>query len=47
MDHHLAHNGVVPHWLQHHLPWLTLLAMVLDLFREESEIGFDPDELNG
>jgi hypothetical protein len=43
-----AQNGVTPHsWLQHHVPWLGLLALVLGLFRDDSEIGFDPGELNG
>lgn len=43
-----VHNGVAPHsWLQHHVPWLGLVAFMLSLFRDESEIGFDPDEMNG
>ena len=43
-----AHYEVAPHsWLQHHVPWLGLLAMVLNLFRDDSGIGFDPDDLNG
>lgn len=43
-----AHNGVAPHaWLQHHMPWLGLLALVLGLFREETESGFDTDRQNG
>ena len=43
-----AHFGVAPHsWLQHHMPWLGLLALVIGLFGEDHEIGFDPDELNG
>ena len=43
-----VHSGIAPHaWLQHHLPWLGLLALVLSLFREDTEIGYDPDELNG
>ncbi len=43
-----VHSGIVPHaWLQHHLPWLALFALVLGLFSDEPEIGFEPDELNG
>lgn len=43
-----AHSGIAPHsWLQHHLPWLGLVALVLSLFRERDTFGFDPDELNG
>lgn len=48
MDQSNAHNGVTPHvWLQHHLPWFSLFALMLGLFRDDSAIGFDPDELNG
>jgi hypothetical protein len=48
MDQQTTHFGVAPHgWLQHHLPWLALFALVMNLFRDEPEIGFDPDELNG
>jgi hypothetical protein len=49
MNPHHVHHGIAPHaWLQHHLPWLAVLAMVLGLFRhEDGEIGFDPDDLNG
>lgn len=49
MNQNSAHLGVAPHgWLQHHLPWLALLALVLGLLREDgSDIGFDPDEMNG
>ena len=43
-----AHSGVAPHaWLQHHLPWLGLFALVLSLFRESPVAGLDADELNG
>ncbi|WP_156461148.1 hypothetical protein [Devosia sp. Root436] len=43
-----AHSGSAPGtWLQHHMPWLSLLALVLNLFRDDPEIGFDPDDLNG
>jgi hypothetical protein len=43
-----VHYGVAhPAWLQHHLPWLGLLAMVLNLFRDDTGIGFDPDDRNG
>lgn len=43
-----THDGVAPHsWLQHHLPWLGLLAMMLGLVREDDATVFDPDELNG
>jgi hypothetical protein len=48
MNHLHAHHGVAPHaWLQHHLPWLGLLAMMMSLFRDDTGIGFDPDDLNG
>lgn len=48
MEHHINHYGVAPHsWLQRHVPWLGLFALVLNLFRDDSEIGFDPDDLNG
>ena len=48
MDQFNAHSGVAPHaWLQHHLPWLGLLALMLGLFRDDSEIGFDPVDLTG
>jgi hypothetical protein len=43
-----AHIGIAPHsWLQRHMPWLGLLALMLGWSRDDSEIGFDPDELNG
>lgn len=43
-----VYPGVAPHsWLQHYLPWLGLFALMLGLSREEPDIGFDPDELNG
>ena len=48
MDQFNAHSGSAPGtWLQHHMPWLSLLALVLNLFRDDPEIGFDPDDLNG
>ena len=48
MNQHSIHNGIAPHaWLQHHLPWLALFALMLGLFGDDSEISFDPDELNG
>lgn len=48
MDQFNAHNGIAPHsWLQHHLPWLALFALVLGLFGERPDVGFEPDELNG
>jgi hypothetical protein len=48
MNEFQAHHGIAPHsWLQHHLPWLALFALVLSLFGDDNEIGFDPDELNG
>jgi hypothetical protein len=48
MENHSVHFGVAPHgWLQHHLPWLGLFALVASLFRDEPVVGFDPDELNG
>jgi hypothetical protein len=34
-------------WLPHYLPWLGLFALMLDLLRDEPEIGFDPDDLKG
>ena len=43
-----VHSGLAPHaWLQHHLPWLGLFALVLSLFRESPVAGLDADELNG
>lgn len=43
-----VHSGDAPHsWLQHHVPWLGLLALMLDLFRDDTGIGFDPDDMNG
>lgn len=48
MDQSNTHHGIAPHsWLQHHLPWLALFALVLGLFGDDSDIGVDPDELNG
>ena len=48
MDQFNPHSGTAPHaWLQHHVPWLGLFALVLSLFRDDIGIGFDPDELNG
>ena len=48
MDQSNAHSGVAPHsWLQRHVPWLGLFALVLGLFRDDTGMGFDPDELNG
>lgn len=42
------HSGIAPHaWLQHHLPWLGLLVLMLGLFGEHRENGTFPDELNG
>ena len=42
------HSGVAPHaWLQHHLPWLGLFALVWNLFRDDTDLGFDPDDQNG
>ena len=39
--------GLVPHnWMQHHLPWLLVLAMLIGLFRDEPAVDRD-DELNG
>lgn len=35
------------HWLQHNLPWLAALAMVMGMLREEPDADFDPDDLNG
>jgi hypothetical protein len=41
-------RAAAPHfWLQHYLPWLGLFALMLGLLRDEPEIGFDPDDLNG
>ncbi|MHA6691127.1 hypothetical protein [Devosia sp. A449] len=48
MNQHPAQLGVVPHsWLQHHLPWLSLLALVLNLLQDEPASHIAPDELNG
>lgn len=48
MTHQNAHTGIAPQaWLQHHVPWLGLLALMLGLFRESPVAGFDGDELNG
>ncbi|MCR6672360.1 hypothetical protein [Devosia ginsengisoli] len=48
MDQFNAHSGVAPHaWLQHHLPWLGLLALMLGLFRESPDAALERDELNG
>lgn len=48
MNPQTAHFGVAPPaWLQHHLPWLGLLALLVGMFRDSSDIGFDPDERNG
>ncbi|WP_316355817.1 hypothetical protein [Devosia sp.] len=48
MDEFNTHDGIAPHsWLQHHLPWLALFALVLGLFGDHPELGFEPDELNG
>lgn len=41
------YSGVMSHsWLQHHLPWLSLLALVLNLLQDEPRSS-SPDELNG
>ncbi|SHF68492.1 hypothetical protein [Devosia limi] len=48
MSRQSAHIGVAPHaWLQHNMPWLGLVALLLGLFRDSDEIGFDPDDHNG
>lgn len=48
MNHLSAHTGVAPQaWLQHHVPWLGLFALMMAVFRLEGGIGFDPDERNG
>jgi len=48
MNQRSVHSGVVPHsWLQHHLPWLGLLALVLNLLQDEPAGRIAPDELNG
>lgn len=49
MNHLSAHIGVAPlAWLQHHVPWLGLVALVMGLFTYDAdELGYDPDDLNG
>jgi hypothetical protein len=43
-----THRATASHfWLQHYFPWLSLLALMLGLLRDEREVGFDPEELNG
>lgn len=32
----LSFGGPQPHWMQHNLPWLAVLAMVLGLVREDA-----------
>ncbi|MFD2646937.1 hypothetical protein ACFSX5_03905 [Devosia albogilva] len=40
--------GLAPHnWMQHHLPWLVVLTMVIGLFRDEPVLSDERDELNG
>ena len=34
-------------WLQHHLPWLAVLAMLMGMLRDEPVMNSDPDEQNG
>lgn len=33
-----------PNWLQHHLPWLAALSLVMGLFRDEAVPAGDLDD---
>ena len=48
MNQFQAQSGVASRsWLQRHVPWLGLFALMLSLFRDDTGIAFEPDELNG
>jgi hypothetical protein len=35
----LSIGGAEPHWMQHNLPWLAVLAMMFGLSRDEADAG--------
>lgn len=48
MEQHITLSGIAPHgWLQHYVPWLGLFTLIMNLFRDDPAIGFDPDDMNG
>ena len=38
----LSITGPRPQWMQHNLPWLAVLAMVLGLSRDDVEVSEEP-----
>ncbi|WP_210338813.1 hypothetical protein [Devosia rhizoryzae] len=39
-------GGAEPHWMQHHMPWLAVLALMFGVWRDEVDAG-DEAGLNG
>lgn len=38
----LSIGGARPQWMQHNLPWLAVLAMVLGVWRDDLEASDEP-----
>ncbi len=41
----LSIGGARPNWMQHHMPWLGVLALMFGLSRDDEDS--DADTLNG
>lgn len=40
-------GGASHNWMQHHMPWLAVLALVMGFEHDEPQAGDFPDEGNG